>query len=241
MDRANILVIDIGGTNVKLWHPESEEKFKFPSGKTLQPERLVEQTRRLLERRRFDRVSIGYPGEVIAGRPVKDPYNLGPGWTRFDFAEAFRCPVRWMNDACMQALGSYQGGRMLYLGLGTGVGTTFMSEGRTVPLALGHLRFTKRLTLDAALSRRGLKRFGPRRWGDFVTRAADALRQAFLADYVVLGGGNAKKLPAIPPHCRRGSNFNAYLGGLRMWGDQAPAESDDRDVSPLLKIGTIGS
>jgi predicted NBD/HSP70 family sugar kinase len=154
-----ILVIDIGGTNVKLWTTGSSDKFKD---------------------RHFDRVSIGYPGEVQHGRPVKDPYNLAPGWVEFDFDRAFECPVRVMNDASMQAMGSYDGGRMLYLGLGTSVGTVFVSDGKIVPLALGHL---------------------------------------MLNSAVMLGGGNAKKIPALPEYCRRGGNFNAYIGGLRMWDD----------------------
>lgn len=240
MDRNHILVVDIGGTNVKFWHAGLEEKIKIPSGKHLGPKLLVDEARNRLKDLRFDRVSIGYPGEVVEGRPVKDPYNLAPGWTQFDFAEAFHRPVRWMNDACMQALGSYQGGRMLYLGLGTGIGTTFIADGRVVPLALGHLRFNKTQTFDTSLSRRGLKKHGLRRWNTFVVRAAETLQRAFLADYVVLGGGNAKKLIDIPARCRRGGNFNAFLGGLRMWDAETHAATPSDEDGPSLKIGTTG-
>jgi predicted NBD/HSP70 family sugar kinase len=215
----NVLVLDIGGTNVKLWRTGAVAKIKFPSGRTLTPERLFDEIEQRLGNRPFDRVSIGYPGEVVHGRPVKDPYNLGPGWLEFDFQQKFNCPVRLMNDASMQALGSYDGGRMLYLGLGTSVGTVFVSDGRIVPLALGHMLLDKRRTFEQALSREGLDRRGTRRWVEAVAAAAKILKYAFLADYVMLGGGNAKKIKVLPEFCRRGGNFNAYIGGLRMWDD----------------------
>ncbi len=220
----NVLVVDIGGTNVKLWMTGSVEKVKFPSGKTLTPEQLMKEARALLGERTFDRVSIGYPGDVVHGRPVKDPYNLGPGWVGFDFAHAFQCPVRLMNDASMQALGSYEGGRMLYLGLGTSVGTVFISDGKIVPLALGHLLLNGKKNFEQAMNRAALDANGARRWGEEVLQAASTLRAAFLADYVMFGGGNAKKLREIPDYGRRGGNFNAYIGGLRMWDDSAHLE-----------------
>jgi len=219
----NTLVIDIGGTNVKLWKTGESDKVKFPSGKTLTPEGLVEGARKAATGWAFDRVSIGYPGDVRHGRPTADPYNLGPGWVEFDFTNAFGCPVRIMNDACMQALGSYEGGRMLYLGLGTGMGTTFIIEGTIVPLALGHLKFCQGESFDHYLSRKGLELHGPKRWRRAVCEATAVLKTAFLADYVVLGGGNAKKLEELPEGCRRGGNHNAYFGGLRMWDDVAVA------------------
>jgi hypothetical protein len=216
----HILVVDIGGTNVKLWKTGESDKVKFPSGKTLTPERLVEAARREATGWEFDRVSIGYPGDVRLGRPAADPYNLGPGWVDFDFAAAFGCPVRIMNDACLQALGSYDGGRMLYIGLGTSMGTTLVSDGTIVPLALGHLKFCDE-SFEHYLSRKGLKLYGKKRWRRAVFDAAATLKAAFLADYVVLGGGNAKKLDELPEGCRRGGNHNAYFGGLRMWEDAA--------------------
>jgi predicted NBD/HSP70 family sugar kinase len=219
----NILVVDIGGTNVKLWKTGESDKLKFPSGKKFTPQKLVEEARRQSEDWAFDRVSIGYPGDVQLGRPTADPINLSGGWVEFDFAAAFGCPVRIMNDACMQALGSYDGGRMLYLGLGTSLGSTFIIDGKIVPLALGHLKFSEGESFNYYLCRKGLELHGAKRWRQAVFDAADALKAAFQADYVVLGGGNAKKLEELPEGCRRGGNHNAYFGGLRMWEDIAAA------------------
>jgi len=239
----NVLVIDIGGTNVKIWMTGAINKLKFASGKSLSPAKLLTETERLLGERRFDRVSIGYPGEVLHGRPVKDPYNLAPGWVDFYFSQAFSCPVRLMNDASMQALGSYEGGRMFYLGLGTSVGTVFISDQRIVPLALGHLLLNKQRSFDEALSRQALDRHGAWRWVADVADAAKVLKYAFLADYVMLGGGNAKKVRTLPEYCRRGGNFNAYIGGLRMWDDSAHLEDfslrSPADVELRLKRETV--
>jgi hypothetical protein len=235
----NILVVDIGGTNVKLWKTGESDKYKFPSGKKLTPAELVEGARKEATGWQFDRVSIGYPGEVKLGRPAAEPWNLGPGWVDFDFAAAFGCPVRIMNDACMQALGSYEGGRMLYLGLGTSIGTTFIADGAVVPLALGHLKFCRGETFEHWLSRKGLELYGEKRWRRAVLQAAETLRAAFLADYVVLGGGNAKKLEELPEGCRRGGNHNAYFGGLRMWEDaaaKAPVPDLPAVESPTLAV-----
>jgi predicted NBD/HSP70 family sugar kinase len=217
----NVLVIDIGGTNVKIWKTKEAEKSKFPSGKDLTPHALIEGVQELTKDWPLERVSIGYPGEIRNGRPVAEPYNLAPGWVEFDFAQAFDCPVRMMNDACMQALGSYEGGKMLYLGLGTGVGTVFISDGFIVPLALGHLKLWENETFDHYLSRAGLNRHGKKRWRQAVAEAATLLKPAFFADYVVLGGGNADEIKELPEGCRRGGNHNAYFGGLRMWEDHA--------------------
>jgi polyphosphate glucokinase len=214
----NILVIDIGGTNVKLWKTGESDKAKFPSGKTLTPTVLVEKVKATTSDWKFDRVSIGYPGDIRNGHPAADPYNLGGGWVDFDYAAAFGCPVRIMNDACMQALGSYEGGRMLYLGLGTSLGCAFIIEDSIVPLALGHLPLHNCKTMEECLNRKALTA-NMQRWRRRVAEAATALKAAFLADYVVLGGGNAKKLKDLPEGCRRGGNQNAYFGGLRMWED----------------------
>jgi polyphosphate glucokinase len=228
----NILVIDIGGTHVKLWKTEEAEKTKFPSGNELTPEALIEGVRTATSEWPIERISIGYPGEVRNGRPVAEPYNLAPGWVNLDFGHVFECPVRMMNDACMQALGSYEGGRMLYLGLGTGLGTAFISEGTMVPLALGHLKLWEGGTFDHYLSRAGLARYGKKRWRQAVTEAADQLRSAFFADYVVLGGGNADEMKDLPEGCRGGGNHNAYFGGLRMWDDLAVAGTTKWGVIP---------
>jgi predicted NBD/HSP70 family sugar kinase len=215
----DILVIDIGGTNVKIWSADGTQTEKFPSGKKFTPKRFVAQAKAVIEKWPCGRLSIGYAGEVRHGRPVADPVNLGPGWVAFDWSTAFDCPLRIMNDACMQALGSYEGGRMLYLGLGTGIGTVFMIDGTIVSLALGHLRLGKRTTIDERLSRRGLKRLGEKRWKKAVMDAGRSLKDAFFADYVVLGGGNAKRVGRLPKGFRMGGNQNAYFGGLRLWED----------------------
>lgn len=213
------LVVDIGGSKVKVWKTGETDKIKFPSGKNLTPKRLVSDLQKISERSEFERVSVGYPGEVRNGHPIADPYNLGPGWVEFDYAKELGVPVRIMNDACMQALGSYDGGRMLYLGLGTSIGTTFIMEGKIVPLALGHLEFREGSSFESRVNREALNHRGVNRWRADVVKAALVLKAAFLADYVVLGGGNAKKLDHLPEGCRRGGNHNAYYGGLRMWDD----------------------
>lgn len=221
----NILVIDVGGTNVKVWKTGEGDCEKISSGKKLNARRLVDRVKLIAEDWPFERVSLGYPGKVHHGRPVEDPYNLAPGWVAFDWSGAFSCPLRIMNDACMQALGSYEGGRMLYLGLGTGIGTAFIIDGRIVPLALGHLQFRDGKDFGHYLSRKGLKLHGSKAWRNVVLEAGATLQAAFLADYVVFGGGNAKKLGNLPDGFRRGGNHNAYFGGLRMWEDGHSAES----------------
>jgi predicted NBD/HSP70 family sugar kinase len=215
----NILVIDIGGTNVKLWKTGEADKEKIPSSKKLTPKALVEEVRSVSADWKFDRVSIGYPGDVRNGHPTAEPWNLGDGWVDFDYADAFGCPVRIMNDACMQALGSYEGGRMLYIGLGTSMGCAFIIDGTIVPLALGHLKLHNDKSFEECLNREAFYDGGVERWQKRVAEAAEALKNAFQADYVVLGGGNAKEIDELPPGCRRGGNHNAYFGGLRMWED----------------------
>lgn len=221
----NTLVIDIGGTHIKLWLTGESDRFKVPSGSNTTPAHLVDAVENNLQGRTFDRVSIGYPGEVLIGRPVAEPFNLAPGWIDFDYQKALAKPVKIMNDACMQALGSYDGGRMLYLGLGTSLGTVFISDSKIIPLALGHLRFSKKESFEHHLNREGLKLYGEKKWSQAVQEAAETLKAAFLADYVVLGGGNAKKLGHLPPDIRRGANELAYVGGVRMWeGEFADAQ-----------------
>ena len=221
----NILVIDIGGTNVKVWKTGEGDCEKISSGKKLTARRLVDRVKLIAEDWPYERVSMGYPGKVHHGRPAEDPYNLGPGWVAFDWSSAFSCPLRIMNDACMQALGSYEGGRMLYLGLGTGIGTAFIFDGKIAPLALGHLQFRDGEDFGHYLSRKGLKLHGAKDWRQAVVEAGRTLQAAFLADYVVFGGGNAKKLGDLPDGFRRGGNHNAYFGGLRMWEDGQSADA----------------
>jgi predicted NBD/HSP70 family sugar kinase len=214
----NILVIDIGGTNAKIWATGEPDKIKVPSGKKLTPTELLDEVNSLSTESKFDRVSIGYPGEVLHGHPVAEPFNLGDGWVNFDYAAAFGCPVRIMNDACMQALGSYEGGRMLYLGLGTSIGSVFILEGTIIPLAVGHLLLSNSKTIEANVNRAALET-DEKKWLKHVDETVAALKPAFFADYAVLGGGNSKKVVELPEGCRRGGNHNAYFGGLRMWED----------------------
>ncbi|MGD9648553.1 MAG: hypothetical protein AB7U73_22775 [Pirellulales bacterium] len=235
----NILVVDIGGTNVKVWKTGEREKCKIPSGKELTPKKLFEAVKECVGDWQVDRVSMGYPGDVLNGRPSAEAYNLGPGWVEYDYPSAFNCPVKIMNDACMQALGSYEGGRMLYIGLGTSMGTTLIVDGVIVPLALGHLKFFRGETFEHYLSRKGLELHGLKRWRRAAIEAAHVLKPAFLVDYVVLGGGNAKKLDDLPEGIRRGSNENAYFGGLKMWPAEEPAESTNGlSVVPAVEIET---
>lgn len=239
----HILVIDIGGTNVKIWKTDEFDKVKVPSGKELTPKRLIEEVQKVTsdsDEWKFDRVSIGYPGDVLNGHPAAEPWNLGNGWVDFDFAKEFGCPVKIMNDACMQALGSYEGGRMLYIGLGTSMGTTFIIDNKIVPLALGHLRLRRGRSFAHALSREALERDGAKAWRKAVTETVVTLKAAFLADYVVIGGGNAKKLNELPSGCRRGGNHNAYFGGLRMWDDAAKKEDHSGEQAAQHRTGESG-
>ncbi|MCC7420818.1 MAG: ROK family protein [Planctomycetaceae bacterium] len=218
----HILVVDIGGTNVKVWKTGESDKVKIPSGPELTPQAMVDAIRKEAGDWKFDRVSIGYPGDIKHGKPVANPYALAPGWIDFNYGDAFGCPTRLMNDACMQALGSYEGGSMLYIGLGTNMGTSLIVDRKIVPLALGHVQVRKKI-FNEYLSREGRERMGASEWQDAVYEAAEVLKHAFLVDYVTLGGGNAKKLENLPGFCRRGGNQNAYFGGLRMWEDAAHA------------------
>jgi polyphosphate glucokinase len=211
------LVIDIGGTNVKVWRTDQADKHKFSSGPDFTPDQMVAGVRKVLGDWQYDRVSIGYPGKVLNGLPVEDPFNLGSGWVGFDYEHALERPTRVMNDSAMQALGVYDGGRMLYLGLGTGVGTVLVVEWHIIPLSLGHLLLDKRGTLDDQLNRRAVDKLGLRRWKRAVALAVQTYKEAFLADYVALGGGNVKKLNELPEGCRRAGNQYAFFGGLRMW------------------------
>lgn len=212
-----ILAIDIGGTSVKVLASGEHEPLKVPSGKTMTPGRLVESVLEVTGKWKFDAISIGYPGLVGPDGPHSEPGNLGPGWVGFDFAAAFDKPVKIINDAAMQALGSYAGGRMLFLGLGTGLGSTLITENVIVPLELGQLPYAENHRLGTLVGRRGLKRIGKRCWRKIVAEAVDAFARAFVVDYVVLGGGNAKLLKDLPSGARLGHNLTAFRGGFRLW------------------------
>ena len=211
-----VLAIDIGGTNVKILASGQEERRKYPSGKALTPDKMVAGVKELANGWEYEVVAIGYPGIVRQGRPVVEPHNLAKGWVGYDFQAAFGCPVKVLNDAAMQALGSYRGGTMLFLGLGTGLGTALVVDGTVVPMELAHLSIGRK-TFEDDLGVRGLRRLGRKRWQKRVEAITLRFASALLLDDIVLGGGNAKKLIKLPEGCRLGDNANAFLGGFRLW------------------------
>jgi len=216
-----VLVIDVGGTNLKVSVGGTVDVIKVPSGPEMTAARMAEDVRKAIAGQSYDVVSIGYPGPVVNGRPAREPHNLGAGWMRFDYAKAFGKPVRVVNDAAMQALGSYQGGRMLYLGLGTGLGSAFVGDGALEPLELAHLPYRKGRTYEDYLGLRGLKRMGRKKWQRHVEKVVEILKHGLQADYVMLGGGQTKELKTLPPGVRLGTNAHAILGGLRLWKEGA--------------------
>jgi polyphosphate glucokinase len=231
-----VLAVDIGGTHVKILATGETEKRELASGTTLTPAAMVGQVKALATRWHFDRVAMGYPGPVLANRPVAEPHNLAPGWVGFDFAKAFGCPVKIVNDAAMQALGSYRGGKMLFLGFGTGLGTTLIADGIVEPMELGHLPYRK-ATYEDYVGLRGLERLGKKRWRERVEDVIARLAAALEPDDIVLGGGNAKLLKDLPPKCRLGDNANAFIGGFRLWERETPppasaAARATRSVAP---------
>src|SRR5271170_7977971 len=212
-----VLVIDVGGTNIKLLATGQAQPLKFPSGPTLTPSGMVRVVQKAVDGWQFDCITLGYPGPIINGHPLREPHNLGAGWVGFNFTKAFGCPVKIINDAAMQALGSYKGGRMLFLGLGTGLGSAMIVDGTLQPMELAHLGYKNGKSYEDYLGLRGLERFGKKKWRKHVGKITEKLKAALDADYVVLGGGNNKLLKKLPPGARLGSNENAFLGGFRMW------------------------
>ncbi|HEV7998731.1 MAG TPA: ROK family protein [Planctomycetaceae bacterium] len=212
----NVLVIDVGGTHVKILATGQTEHREFDSGPTLTPAEMVAGVQRAADGWTFDVIAMGYPGPVLRGKPVAEPHNLAKGWVGFDFEAAFQKPVKIINDAALQALGSYNGGRMLFLGLGTGLGSALIVDGILEPMELGHLPYKKR-TFEDYVGLRGLKRFGKKKWRKHVADVVVCLSAAVQAEDVVLGGGNVKRLKELPPNCREGNNDNAFLGGFRLW------------------------
>jgi polyphosphate glucokinase len=212
----NILVIDIGGTHVKVLATGQDSEREFVSGPNLTPKRTVSKVRKLVADWKYDVVSIGYPGPVVRNRPVAEPWNLGKCWAGFNFEAAFKRPVKVLNDAAMQALGSYKRGKMLFLGLGTGLGSALIVDGVVEPMELGHLPY-KRATFEDYVGIRGLEKYGRKKWRHHVADVVKRLIAAIEPDEVVLGGGNVKKLKELPPGCRVGDNANAFLGGVRLW------------------------
>src|SRR5438094_4185887 len=216
-----VLAIDIGGTHVKVLATGRKKHLQIDSGPTMTPKKMIAAVRAASAGWKYEAVSIGYPGAVVHGHPVAEPHNLGRGWVGFDFRKAFGRPVKVINDAAMQALGSYRGGRMLFLGLGTGLGSAFIVDGVLEPMELAHLPYKNGRTYEDYVGVRGLERFGKKRWRRHVAEVTEFLKRALEADDVVLGGGNAKRLKHLPDGARWVDNRNAFVGGFRLWDRQA--------------------
>jgi polyphosphate glucokinase len=212
-----VLVVDVGGTNIKVLASGQKTPIKIPSGPKLTARKMVKLVKEATSKWKYDVVSIGYPGPVIANQPMREPHNLGDGWVHFDFAKAFGRPTRVMNDAAMQALGSYTRGRMLFIGLGTGLGSAIIFDGIVEPMELAHLPYKKGRTYEDYVGLRGLERLGKRRWRRAVKDIVEKLQTAFEVDDVVIGGGNARILKKLPRGARLGDNANAFAGGMRLW------------------------
>jgi len=221
-----VLVVDVGGSRVKALVSNETERRRFDSGSKLTPGLMIDGVRRITAGWSWDVVSVGIPAPVHGGAPIAEPVNLGKGWVGFDYEGAFGKPTKVVNDAAMQALGSYEGGRMLFLGLGTGLGSALVVDGRVEPLELGHLPFRKK-TFEEYVNARALEKHGKKVWTEAVFEVVGRLSAAMQPDYVVIGGGGADKLDELPPNCRRGDNENAFVGGFRLW------EPDWAPVTPV--------
>ena len=232
-----VLVIDVGGTNIKVSMGGKDSPLKIPSGSDMNASRMAEEVKKATAGWPYEAVSIGYPGPVTNGRPVIEPKNLGAGWVRFDYDKAFSKPVRVVNDAAMQALGSYQGGRMLFLGLGTGLGSAFVANGQLEPLELAHLPYRNGRTYEDYVGLRGFKRLGRKKWQRHVETVIELLKHGLQADYVMLGGGQTKKLKGLPPGVRIGDNSHAILGGIRLWETTVSEASNPATVRPPTPAG----
>jgi polyphosphate glucokinase len=218
-----ILVIDVGGTHVKVLATGQKQPVKIPSGPDMTPAKMVKAVLEATKGWEYEAVSIGYPGPVINGRPLSEPYNLGHGWVGFDFKKAVGHPVKILNDAAMQALGIYKGGRMLFLGLGTGLGSALIADGVLEPMELAHLPYKKGRTYEDYLGLRGLERMGKKKWRRHVADVVEKLSAALEVDHVVLGGGNARLLKELPKGAELGSNSTAFVGGMRLWDEPVKA------------------
>ena len=212
-----VLVLDVGGTHVKIHATHTGQTVKIVSGPTMTAAKMVAAVKKITATWEFDVVSIGYPGPVLKNRPVREPHNLGGGWMKFDFKKAFGRPVKIVNDAAMQALGGHHGGHMLFLGLGTGLGSTLVVDEVVLPLEIAHLPYKKNRTYEEYLGNAGLQRLGEKKWLENVFKVVELLKNAFIAEYVVLGGGNARLIKKFPPGIEPGKNTNAIRGGERLW------------------------
>jgi polyphosphate glucokinase len=220
----HVLAVDVGGSHVKALLSSETERRRFESGPNLTAQEMATGVLRIVEGWAFDRVSVGIPTPVRGGKPIAEPVNLGDGWVGFDYEGAFGVPTQVVNDAVMQAIGSYEGGRMLFLGLGTGLGSALIVEGVVEPLELGHLPYKKQ-TFEDYVSDGALGRRGKKKWQKDVFDVVERLSAAIEPDYVVIGGGGVDKLDELPPKCRRGDNTDAFLGGFRLWEDEWIAAS----------------
>lgn len=218
----NVLVIDIGGTNIKVASSEIRVPIKIPSGPQLTAKRMVEDVLNATKGWNYDCVTLGYPGPVNHDAPIMEPHNLAPGWIDFPYAKAFKKPHRFINDAAMQALGGYKGGKMLFLGTGTGLGSALIIEGTIIPLELAHLPYKNGLTYEEYIGLAGLERRGKQKWRKSVLDIVERLKAAMVCDYVLLGGGNAKLMKELPQHVILGANSNAIEGGIKLWENNLP-------------------
>jgi polyphosphate glucokinase len=216
-----VLTIDVGGSHVKVMTSKGRTKREFVSGPHLSAQTMVKKVKELTADWSYDVISLGYPGPVVGNRPLAEPWNLGRGWKRFDFETAFGRPTRVINDALMQALGSYEGGRMLFLGLGTGLGSAMIIDGALAPLELGHLPYRKGKTFEDYAGVAGMKRLGLKKWRRRVDDVVKDLAAALQPEYIVLGGGNVEKLDKLPPQTKRGNNNDAFEGGFRLWDNSS--------------------
>jgi predicted NBD/HSP70 family sugar kinase len=213
-----ILVVDVGGSNIKLMHSGDPERIKFPSGPNFTPRKLMAGIQKHASHWEYDAISLGLPIPIVHNKIAREPNNLGRGWMKFDFPAAFGKPCRLINDAAMQALGSYEGGRMLFIGLGTGLGSAMVLDDVLIPLELGELSYSPQRTFEDMLGREGRKRLGQKKWEEALDAIVAILHDAFVTDYIVLGGGNARRVERLPKGTRLGDNRNAFQGGLRLWG-----------------------
>jgi polyphosphate glucokinase len=229
----NVLVVDIGGTNIKVASTDNRVPIKIPSGPHLTAKMMVDDVIAATRNWNYDCITLGYPGPVKDDEPMTEPHNLAPGWVDFKYAEAFKKPYIFMNDAAMQALGGYKGGRMLFLGTGTGLGSALIVDGKVISLELAHLPYKKGLTYEDYIGVDGLERRGKKKWRKSVMDIVERLQAAMVCDYVLLGGGNAKLMKNLPPHVILGANSNAIAGGIKVWDD--PKLYDEKAVSPKKK------
>jgi polyphosphate glucokinase len=216
-----VLAIDVGGSHVKILSSAGGDERRADSGPNLTPRQMVGKVKELAKGLTYDVISMGYPGPVLHDRPQKEPANLGRGWVGFDFAKSFGVPIRIVNDALMQAIGSYDGGRMLFLGLGTGLGAAMILENVAQPMELAHLPYRDGLSFEDYVGERALERRGRKKWQKSVFDVVNRLRAALQPGYIVIGGGNVDKLDQLPPFCRRGENDHAFTGGFRLWSNKS--------------------